>query len=78
MIKPHKFLNLDNCVINISSMIIEQLQINGIMTYNELYEAIYRVNGENMKYIFMPAISFLFLLGKINYYKESDTLELIE
>ena len=77
VLKPHKFLNLDNSVINISCLIIKNLMANGIMTYNDLYDSIYKLNGENMKSVFMPSINFLFLLGKIRYHKESDTLELI-
>lgn len=76
MIEPHKFMNLDNSVINISSLIIINLRENGIMKYTELYNSVYRSNGDKMKNIFMPSINFLYLLGKIDYHKESDTLEL--
>lgn len=78
MIKPHKYLDLDNCIISISCSMIKELKSKRIMTYSELYSSIYKKHGENMKYFFVPSINFLFLLGKILYHKEIDSLELIK
>lgn len=78
MIKPHKFLDLDNCVISLSALILRILKENKIMKYDELYNIIYKNKGEKIKYSFIFALDFLFLLGKLQYYADNDTLELIE
>lgn len=78
MLRPHEFLDLDNCVIKISAIIIKILKENKIMKYIELYNLTYQINGKDIDYVFISALNFLFLLGKIEYDKESDTLELVE
>jgi hypothetical protein len=78
MIRPHKFMNLQCNVINVSSKIISVLQETDIIKYDELYNKLCNSLGDDIKYIFLPSLSFLFLLGKIEYYKEIDSLELIK
>lgn len=77
MIKPHKYLDLKNCVISVSALMLKIMQENRIIKYDELFDYVIKANGDNVKYIFVPALDFLFLLGKIEYYQESDSLELI-
>lgn len=77
MLKPTKFLNLNNCIINISSEIVKILIEEKKVPYNTLYSRLKKVFDENIDYNFLPALDFLFLLGKINYSPENDCLELI-
>lgn len=79
MIKPTKFLNLDNCVISISKDILQMLLNNKSIPYNHLYEELkikYNYNAD-FEYNFLPSLDFLFLLGKISYSSSTDCLELI-
>ncbi|WP_207641149.1 ABC-three component system middle component 8 [Peptoclostridium acidaminophilum] len=71
-------MNLENCVISICVLILKILKDVEIIKYNDLYNIVFQIKGENMKYNFIPALDFLFLLGKLQYYPETDTLELIE
>lgn len=78
MIKPTKFLNLDNCLINISTTILIELLKNKKVCYDDLYDKLYTKFGSSIEYLFIPSLDFLFLLGKINYISETDSLELIK
>ncbi|WP_147564658.1 ABC-three component system middle component 8 [Clostridium tyrobutyricum] len=77
MIKPHKYLDVDSSVIRVGSLILKEMLDNKIISYSELYNKIYNKVGKNVEYTFLPSLSFIYLFGKIKYYKESDTLELI-
>ncbi len=77
MIKAHEYLDLDNSVINVSGMIIKELIVAQRLTYDELHTRIYKINGERMKYVFLYAIDLLYLLGRLTYHKETDSMELI-
>ena len=77
MIKPTKFLNLNNCILGIASEIIKILLIEKKVSYNILYKNLKSKYDKDFDYNFLPAIDFLFLLGKIKYSPSNDCLELI-
>jgi hypothetical protein len=78
MIRPHKYLNLDKSVLNVSSIILSVLLDSKLLKYDDLYQKARAKLGNDVKYVFLPALNFLFLLGKIDYHQDIDTLELIE
>lgn len=77
MLKPDKYLDFNVCVINISATIIHILLKNGISYYIEVLNQVKNIHGINSKYEFQNSLNFLYLLGKLNYYPQNDTLELI-
>lgn len=77
MIRPHKYLDLNNCVINISTEILKILIEIKLIKYDELFQRLYSKKGESIKELFIPSLDFLFLLGKIEYSSINDCLELI-
>lgn len=77
MIRPTKFLNLDNCVLKISAHILKILLKEQKISYSNLYLLLKDSYDDNFDYYFLPSLDFLFLLGKIRYLPESDILELI-
>lgn len=78
MITPHEYLDLDNSVINIAGMMIRIFLEVEMIKYDELYNRIKVLKGEKVQYVYIYALDLLFLLGKINYDKESDVLELVK
>lgn len=78
MLRPHKYLNLNKSVIKISSLIIRYLKENKVLKYSELSQRVNEFYGEDMKQLFVQALNFLYLLGKLDYHRDIDTLELIE
>ena len=71
-------MNLDNSIINITALMLVLLKKQKIIEYSELLEKTQSVLGEDIKYNFLQSLNLLYLLGKINYYPESDLFELIE
>jgi hypothetical protein len=76
MISPHKYLNLNLSVINLGGVILSILLEQEIMKYDELLERVLLNNGENAKEVFVPTLSFLYSIGKIEYRNEIDSIEL--
>jgi len=74
MIRPHKYMDLDLSLINISARIIELLMINKIMSMGSLKKQIERDFTE-MDY-FIYSIDFLFLFDKIAYDIKNDLVRL--
>ncbi|WP_443147026.1 ABC-three component system middle component 8 [Paenibacillus sp. HWE-109] len=78
MIKPHKYFNLDNSVLTISGLILKVLNEQKVIKYDELYNKILTQKGDIISYGFLPSLNFLYLLGKLDYHQDTDSLELIE
>lgn len=73
MIKPHKYMNLDLSLINISSRIIELLKNNQAMTLSTLKK---RVEKDFNNNYFIYAIDFLYLFDKVTYDSKTDIVRL--
>ena len=76
MLKPNKHLNLQLSSINVSGLIIKILKDVQILTFDELLNNVKRGSNDDVKEMFLPALSFLFLLGKIQYHEGIDSFEL--
>jgi hypothetical protein len=77
MLKPDKHLDPSFSVINVGGLIIKTLMDTGILTFNELLSILMEKIGEKVKEVYLPSLSFLFLLGKIQYHQKIDSVELI-
>ena len=72
MLKPHRFMNLDYSLVNVASQVVQCLKERG---NNQLHEVLSyaktsceEINEQDV----ILAISFLYLLGKVEYRKETD------
>ena len=77
MLKPTKYMDLDLCVVNISSELIKLLSKNNVMEYNEVINYLLQKFGKNIKPVFIPTINFLYLIGKMEYHPSIDSFEFI-
>ncbi len=77
MIKPHKYLDINYSVIVVGSKILSIFRKKEKMKYELVLEKLIKNGGEENKYVFPQALSFLYLLGKVDYCKETDELELL-
>ena len=75
MIAPHKYLNLNLSVLNLGGLIINTLKEDKVVKYDELLKKVILARGESAKEVFIPTLSFLYALGKIEYRKDIDTIE---
>jgi hypothetical protein len=74
MLKPEKYMDPNISVISLSAEIIKMLKRDGIVKYGDLVDAIIKLKGEKAKINFLPSVNFLFLLNKIEYFKETDKI----
>jgi hypothetical protein len=63
-------------VIHVGGLILKTLKDNGILTFDELLSILMGKIDVKVKEIFLPSLSFLFLLGKIQYHQQIDSFEL--
>lgn len=77
MLSPDKYLNPRLSVIYIGGLIIKTLKEKGMLKFDELLSLLTVQIDPRVKEVFLPAISFLFLVGKLQYHQEIDSFELI-
>ena len=75
MLTPKKHLKLEASVLRVSALMLRELQRRGVLEYERLRRYVVRRAGPDGELAFMPALSFLFLLNKIEYHLKNDTLE---
>lgn len=77
MIKPTKYTNIDLSVLGLSTEILKLLLSDNTLKYNQIIGRIIHKKGEDAKQNFLLALSFLYLLGKVEYYPEEDVIRLL-
>lgn len=77
MLTPHRFTNLNYCLIYVSSLVIECLISRSDSSLNELYKYCKVSNVEINKQDITLAVSFLYLLNKAKYNIETDIVTLV-
>ncbi|MCI4625511.1 MAG: hypothetical protein L3V56_06080 [Candidatus Magnetoovum sp. WYHC-5] len=79
MLVPDKHLNIQLSVFNIAAQIIKMLKERGILTFDELLSILINItDNEGVKEVFIQSLSFLFILNKIDYLKDIDSIVLID
>jgi len=78
MLKPDKHTNLKLSVFNIAAIIIRLLKESEILKYDELLSSVIKETNQSSKELFIKANSFLFLLKKIEYLPNLDSLRLVK
>lgn len=75
MLKPDKHTEIKYSVVYLSAVIMKEIQKNGVIKYDELKSALIQKNGNKVTENFEHSLSFLYLLGKINYLQELDSIK---
>ncbi|AMM99283.1 ABC-three component system middle component 8 [Bacillus pumilus] len=77
MLRPDKFTELNRSLIYAVALLIKVfIKNDNKCNYRELFNALEHQIGDDALYLFLPAIDFLFLLGRVDYDIESDVLEM--
>lgn len=76
MIKPDKHLNIKFSVINVSANILKILSDKEIVTYDELLQNLINEISPKVREIYNLALSFLYLLNKVEYHSNLDSITL--
>jgi hypothetical protein len=74
MIQPAKYLDLNTCVLRVAAEILLELQDSKVIPLDELNAVICSQVGDAARFNFIPSLSFLFLLGKLDYDSEADVI----
>ena len=77
MIKPDKYTNLDYSVLHVGGLILKSLFKCSIQKYGDLENYVISDLGESAKPVFINALSFLYLVGRVAYQQTTDTIKLI-
>jgi hypothetical protein len=75
VLAPNKYTDLNTSIISIGGLVIKILQKEYMLKYDDLLTRVVQTKGDCAKEMFLPTLNFLFILGKIRYYKELDTIE---
>ncbi|MFY7728300.1 MAG: ABC-three component system middle component 8 [Flavobacterium sp.] len=75
MIKPDRHTKPKYSILNISTIILSELNRFYAISYDNLLNKVVLAIGEEAKTNFPYALSFLFLLGKINYDQVTDSFK---
>jgi len=75
MLTPSKHLDLDRSVIRVASEVLIELRRRRMMEYEAVIKHIKRRVGDDGDAVLAPALSFLFLLGRLDYHSKNDSFE---
>ena len=77
MLTAEKHLDLDTSLVRVAGVILKELKRKGAATFEGLRKLIVRRVGEDGELMFLPALRFLFLLGRVEYHTKNDVVELV-
>lgn len=75
MLKPDKHTDIKYSVVYLSAIMLKEIQQSGIIKYDELKNILIQKIGKKVNENFEQALSFLYLLDKVNYLKELDSIK---
>jgi len=75
MIKPYKYMKVKLSLLGVSSEILKIISQEKVIKYDNLLDSLISKDGSKIKPLFLPSLSFLFLLGKISYSQKEDILK---
>lgn len=78
MLAPTKHTNIRYSVLFIAGKVLKYLQFEGLLKYDELKNYLIKDLGSKSKYNFDFALTFLYSIGKVQYIKDIDAIELIK
>lgn len=76
MIKPTKHTDIKYSVIYLSTFIMKEVMTNGVIQFEDLKQSLISNFGKKANENFDYSLSYLFLLGKIEYIPENDLIKL--
>ena len=74
MIRPTKYTDLKTSVISVSAIIIAEMKQLSAINLDELREVVIDRLGDDAKINFLPSLSLLYALGKLNYDSDVDAI----
>jgi hypothetical protein len=69
-----KHLELETCVLNVSSVILERLLSDGAASIEDILVLVERKLGHDARFNVVPALTFLYMRRTIRYASEIDAI----
>lgn len=70
-------MDLDSCVLRLSAELMSRLAQTGQMTIPEVESVLEELAGDSGRVNLLPTLSFLYLIGRIEYRKGLDSVSLL-
>jgi hypothetical protein len=77
ILQANKYTSINLSVIGLSADIINILKNERVIKYDQLLKHLTNKKGSGAKENYILALSFLYMIGKINYHQKSDVVELV-
>lgn len=77
MLTAEKHLDLDTSLLRVASIVLKELKRKGAVAFEALRRLVIRRIGDDGELMFLPALRFLFLLGRVEYHSKNDVVELV-
>ena len=77
MLKPTKSTDLNLAIPRVAATILKIMSKQRTLSYVNLFDKLCKKLGEDVRYVFLPALWFLYLMGVIKYYPKTDCFVLI-
>lgn len=74
MLRPSKHSHPDRTIINVALLLLVHLKKRRVEEYEKL-KAFVKKRVSGGEFLFLPALNFLFLLGRIKYLPKTDSIE---
>jgi len=78
MLSPSKHTDLSLSMLNVAGQALKEVRQARVIRYDDLAKKIERRLGPDSRYVFTEALSFLFLIGRLNYLEKNDMFEYVE
>jgi hypothetical protein len=75
MIKPTKHLSPENSTLSVAAQILKAVHTGRTISYDQLYHKLHRKHGDQLRETLLPALSFLYILGALEYHEKTDSFE---
>jgi len=75
MLTPRKHLDLNTSLLRVAAIMLKELRRRGVIEMMVLKHRVVRKVGSNGELVFLSALNFLYLLGRVEYHVKNDTLE---
>lgn len=78
MLSPDKNTDIKYSIIFLSTIMIKEIKANGVIKYEDLKNNLIDKIGKGISEKYDFTLSFLFLLGKIEYLNTLDSIKIVE
>lgn len=78
MIFPDKYTDFNLSLLSVGGVILKSLKNCHVQKYGEVEEFAVSKLGLKSKIVFLYALGFLYILGKISYSKDTDVIKLLD